>query len=75
MLTVPPSSQKVSATLIISPKEYALIQEVKRRLGFVASSSLECVLLKETSRFVGLSAGEIDFIRQMAESAEITLPI
>lgn len=55
--------------------QYALHMDVLKRLGAIAAVSLECVLLDNAKRFMGISPGEEAFIRQLADVRKVRLPI
>ena len=55
--------------------QYALHQDVQKRLGEIAAASLACVLLDSVTRFTGISPGEEDFIRLLADLHKVRLPI
>ena len=54
--------------------EYALVQVVQQRLGFIASSSLTCFLFREIPHLVGISANEVEVIECYAEEMNVALP-
>ena len=55
--------------------QYALYQDVRKRLGEIAAASLACVLADDVGRFIGISPCEVAFIRQLANIREVELPI
>ena len=59
----------------LSSNEYGLYQEVRERMGEVAATSLACVLLDGATRFMGISPGEVAYMRQLAEVRKVKLPI
>ena len=54
--------------------EYALVQVVRQRLGFIASTSLTCFLFRETPHLTGISANEVEVIECYAAEMNVVLP-
>ena len=66
---------RVKETWELPIDQYSLHQDVNRLLGWIAAASLACVLLDGVKRFMAISEGEVDFIRQLAANRKVALPI
>ena len=55
--------------------EYVLWQDVRLFLGLGAAASLSCILLDDVREWVGLTAGEIEYIKKLAEERGVALHV
>lgn len=66
---------QVQTTRMPNVRERELVEEVREKVGFLASASLEAVLYDGAKRFAALSGLEISYIRQLAEYKKVKLPV
>lgn len=53
---------------------YALVQDVKARLGVLAACEVECVLSGKTNRFYNIDSDQLRIVRALAGVRGIQLP-
>lgn len=68
------TDKKLRLVAELPQPEYRLVQEIRQRLGFIASASLTCFLFRETPHLAGISQSEVSFIETMAKQLNVTLP-
>lgn len=66
---------QVQTTRMPNVRERELVADVREKVGFLASASLEAVLYDGAKRFSALSGLEESYIRQLAEIHEVKLPL